>query len=485
MRNRMTMTALAVYLASALPAGAYIRAEVPSAAELERIADDMSAIQATADAEGRALTAEEAAAIDRLYARFNTAEVALRAAAARHGDDPAPGAAQRPGRKTSPAAPGAMIAGTPINALPAPSDGIALGGAALPPGIVGRRYDDLFARATRRSPVDALSPVEFLRNMALGINDPRMIRAAQSEGVGEAGGFEVPVQLVKAIFDAALSQEQVRPRCTVYPITSNAIVIPQANAFDRSSNVAGVRSQWVGEGGTIDVQTGSLKALSMKTSKLVSMVKLSNELLEDSLSAGQIFADIMAAAMSYDLDGAYLTGTGAGMPKGVLNSTSIITQDAESAQTADTLLFANIAGMWSRLHPACQANAVWFVAPGAVPQLLTMAFDPAADSKTPIFTVGGTAASPMMTLMGRPVIVSEHLPPLGDLGDVLLVDLSKYVIVIRGGMALDKSAHAAFTTDESLWRLRFRTDGHALWPAAVTPRGGGPTLSWAVTLAAR
>lgn len=133
----------------------------------------------------------------------------------------------------------------------------------------------------------------------------------------------------------------------------------------------------------------------------------------------------MRQALTFDLDEAFLRGTGAGMPLGVLNDPALISVGKESGQAADTLKYQNMIGMWSRMHPANHRNAVWIVHPECVPQLYSMVLE-GDSSSIPVYQPAGAGlrGSPSPTLMGRPVLLSEHASALGDQSDIVLVDLS-------------------------------------------------------------
>ena len=44
-----------------------------------------------------------------------------------------------------------------------------------------------------------------------------------------------------------------------------------------------------------------------------------------------------------------------------------------------------------------------------------------------------------MQLLGRPVLQTEHLNRIGDLGDIVLADLSQYAVFIRSGISVETS----------------------------------------------
>jgi HK97 family phage major capsid protein len=90
-----------------------------------------------------------------------------------------------------------------------------------------------------------------------------------------------------------------------------------------------------------------------------------------------------------------------------------------------------------------------------------------------------------MTLLTRPVVVTEACSILGDLGDIVLADLSSYVVAVREDIRLDRDASFLFSSDQIALRLRLRMDGAPTISQAQTARGGGATNSPFVTLASR
>jgi HK97 family phage major capsid protein len=73
---------------------------------------------------------------------------------------------------------------------------------------------------------------------------------------------------------------------------------------------------------------------------------------------------------------------------------------------------------------------------------------------------------------------------LGDLGDILLVDLTKYAVGLRHELQIDVSNAPGWLTDTISYRVVVRVDGMPIWSSAFTPEHG-VTQSWAVMLQAR
>jgi len=133
------------------------------------------------------------------------------------------------------------------------------------------------------------------------------------------------------------------------------------------------------------------------------------------------------------------------------------------------------------MHPAGLSRAVWVVNATVLPQLLTLTL-PIGDAGAHIPVLRETDSG--FSILTRPVIVSEKAPQLGDVGDIMLIDFSQYVIGMTAFATIATSAEKYFDTDEKAYRITLRVDGRGGWTGPATPRNGS-TLSWCVALEAR
>jgi HK97 family phage major capsid protein len=92
--------------------------------------------------------------------------------------------------------------------------------------------------------------------------------------------------------------------------------------------------------------------------------------------------------------------------------------------------------------------------------------------------------SPSGSLLGRPVVETEFNPTLGDAGDILLADMSQYVMIDKDVQAAS-SIHVQFLTDQVAFRFVYRCDGQPKMAAPLTPYKGTGTLSPFVAIEAR
>ena len=181
------------------------------------------------------------------------------------------------------------------------------------------------------------------------------------------------------------------------------------------------------------------------------------------------------------MDYAFLRGTGAGQPRGVLNDPALVTVAKETGQAATTLVYENLTKMFARLHASSVSRSVWVASPTTIPQLLGLSI---------AVGTGGSFISAMsesngeFRILSRPILFTEKLPTLGTVGDIILCDFSQYTIGMRRGFIVDRSQHVGFQTDEMAWRGILRVDGQGRWKSAFTPRNGD-TQSWCVACATR
>jgi HK97 family phage major capsid protein len=116
-----------------------------------------------------------------------------------------------------------------------------------------------------------------------------------------------------------------------------------------------------------------------------------------------------------------------------------------------------------------------------------MSFKDKDTNPVPVYLPAGTiAGQPYATIYGRPVIPVQAASTVGDVGDVILADLSKYRTLTKaGGTRVDTSIHLKFDTDETVFRFIFRLAGAPWWSAPIAPARSANTLSPFVAIATR
>jgi HK97 family phage major capsid protein len=156
---------------------------------------------------------------------------------------------------------------------------------------------------------------------------------------------------------------------------------------------------------------------------------------------------------------------------------------AETGQPAATVNAQNISKMWARMWARSRMNSVWFYNQDIDPQFDELALPVGTGALEPRVVTYNEAG--VLRIKGRPAIPTEYNATLGTVGDLVLCDLSQYLMIDKGGVQQDTSIHVRFTTAEQAFRAMYRCDGKPLWETTLTPANGSNTLSPFVALATR
>lgn len=344
---------------------------------------------------------------------------------------------------------------------------------------MGAKYDDAFSSmADMMYAISNHSHKDVALTQKLGTlkNDMSSIKPSD-------GGFLIPERLRAELLKVAHERAIVRSRARVIPMDSLSVPFP---AIDETSHVSsiygGVTGYWTEEGATLTESNPKFARVKLEAHKLTLYTEIPNELIQDSILSLQAFiGEIFPEAMAWFEDIAFFVGGGVGEPLGFLNAPAKI-EINRAATTA--IAWADIVDMFVRMLPSSLDRAVWIVAPDAVPQLLEMVF---TGSTNPILLGGGgfpsgNNAMPL-SILGRPVIISEKARALGTAGDISFVDFGYYLIGDRQAMSAKQSEDFRFNTDVTAFRVIERIDGRPWLLSAITPQNGSAsTLSAFVTL---
>lgn len=311
---------------------------------------------------------------------------------------------------------------------------------------------------------------------------------AYSEKVPSEGGFLVPEEFRSELMQLSIdSGAVVRPRATIIPMGAPRIHIPMIDETSRVSSVfGGVVVYRTEEGAELTESSASFASVKLDVTKQTALSHVPNELIRDWGAFGAFMDATLPNAMSFFEDIDYISGSGVGAPLGGLsvNNTALIVVSKETSQDASTIVWKNCLKMYARMLPSSLARAVWLASPDVFVELATMALTVGTGGSAVWLTDGH--GSPVLTLLGRPVIMSEKAPgALGAQGDLSLVDWSMYLIGDYQNMTVDSSPHVKFTSDKTTFRAIARNDGKPWLQSPITPRNNSATLSPFVTLEAR
>jgi len=302
------------------------------------------------------------------------------------------------------------------------------------------------------------------------------------EGDDVQGGFLVPEVYRKDLMMIALENAVVRPNgaTVIPPVKTDSINIPYVDDTTHASTVfGGVVGTWTAEAAAKTANKPTFGQMTLTPHKLAGLTYLSHELRDDSaIAIVPLIKRMFGSAWGYYEDDAFINGTGAGQPLGILNCGCL---KSVYRNTTSHVYYEDLTEMYSCMLPSSHPYAIWVINPGVLPDLLAMGAGSAAPaSGHNVIWVSkdmGAANKIPGTIFGRPFIISEKMQALGTAGDIGYFDFRYYLIFDRQPLTIDFSSHVAFTTDEDCWRFVLRVAGQC-WPqSALTLKNSGAPVT--------
>jgi HK97 family phage major capsid protein len=310
------------------------------------------------------------------------------------------------------------------------------------------------------------------------------VQNAYSSTDPASAGTLIPEEFRSAIYELALETAVVRPRASVIQMTGGTISLPFVDVTTHAGGTffGGMSFAWTPESGTITASEAKFGRVKLEAKKLTGGARVPNELWNDAPALNSWLMRSAPQGINFTEDVAFLTGVGGNDPLGVHNSPATITVTKETGQAAATVVTENILKIYARVLPQSLGNSVWVANPTTFPQLMTLSIA-VGTGGAPVALVN-IHASPTLTMLGRPLILSEKVPALGSAGDIGLYDFGFYLIGDRQAVSMESSEHSRFMNDETELRLILRADGRPWIQSPLTPKNGD-SLSPFVLLGAR
>ena len=336
---------------------------------------------------------------------------------------------------------------------------------------------------------------EFYRAVAMagmgrGMDQRLQIGAAapttfSNEAAGADGGFAIPPQFSQDLWRLSLGEDSYLPMTENTEVTGNSMIFPKDESTPWGGSGANV--YWQAEAAAAAQSKANIGTQAMVLHKLMGLVPVTNELVEDGFAIGSYLTPLLADRITWKVNEAILFGTGVGQPLGILTNAGntgspAIIQAKESGQATLTLDPKNITKMVQRLLVGELKRSVWIGTPDILSPLEVLTI-----GQFPIYLPNtNLAESPYGMLKGRPLLLSEHAAAFSSQSDLSLISFKGYRTITKaGGVQTDTSMHLYFDADATAMRVRFRMNGVPILSAPVMPPKSGVTRSHFVTLAAR
>lgn len=283
---------------------------------------------------------------------------------------------------------------------------------------------------------------------------PNVVNALQI-GTDSEGGYLVPDEYERTLVEALEEENIFRQLAKVIQTSSGDRKIPVVATKGTAS--------WIDEEGAFTESDDSFGQVSIGAYKLGTMLKVSEELLNDSVfDLESYIAREFARRIGAKEEEAFFTGDGSGKPLGILAATggaqTGVTAASATAVTADELI-----DLFYSLKSPYRRNAVWVLNDATIKAVRKL-----KDGNGQYLWQPSLVAGTPDTLLGRPVKTSAYMPvAAAGAKSIAFGDFGYYWIADRQGRSFKRLNELYAATGQVGFLASQRVDGKLILPEAV------------------
>ncbi len=312
-----------------------------------------------------------------------------------------------------------------------------------------------------------------------GVPLDAVTKAAMNTLMGSQGGFLVPPELVLKLDEQFREPSLFHSFARQQPMSSRECMVPAydltaSHAAGTSPLLAGFTAAWTEEGTARSTTTPSFMQGNLISRDLTCIVYASNQLVMDGGEAlGAYLENQFLYGLRWYVEYACFNGApGAKSPVGIVQAPAT---HAVTRAGAGHVSITDVVKMTAALIPACYERSIWVCHPTVIVDLAALT----------TYSVNISILERRMAglLMGRPMYVTEKVPPLGTTGDIILFDPMQYVLGTRQ-IEFDwtQEEPAAFASNQTAFGIIWRGDGQPLVRGTFTAADGSTTMACFVKL---
>ena len=281
------------------------------------------------------------------------------------------------------------------------------------------------------------------------------IQNALQVGTDSEGGYLVPDEFENTLIEALEEENIFRTLANVITTSSGDRKIPVVATKGTAS--------WVDEEGIILESDDGFGQVSIGAYKLATMIKVSEELLNDSIfNLEKYVAKEFARRIGNKEEEAFFIGDGKGKPTGIFNSTG----GAEvgiTATSATAITLDEIMDLFYSLKSPYRKKAVFTMNDSTVKAIRKLKDGNGQYIWQPSLTAGQPD-----TILNRPIKTSAYIPALsaGAKG-IAFGDFSYYWIADRQGRSFQRLNELYAATGQVGFKATQRVDGKLILPEAI------------------
>ena len=283
---------------------------------------------------------------------------------------------------------------------------------------------------------------------------PSVLNALQ-EGTDSEGGYLVPDEFERTLVEALEEENVFRTLAHVIKTSSGDRKIPVVASKGTAS--------WVDEEGAYQESDDEFSQVSIGAYKLGTMIKVSEELLADSVFDLEAYiSKEFARRIGAREEESFFTGDGSGKPLGILATTGGaevgVTAASATAITADEVI-----DLFYSLKTPYRKNAVWVLNDATVKQIRKL-----KDSTGQYLWQPSLVAGTPDTILGRPVKTSAFMPvAAAGAKTIAFGDFKYYWIADRQGRTFKKLSELYAANGQVGFLGTQRVDGKLILPEAI------------------
>jgi len=274
-------------------------------------------------------------------------------------------------------------------------------------------------------------------------------------GQDDHGGFLAPDEFQRTLLDALQEQNIFRQLAHVITTSSGDRKIPVVASKGTAA--------WIDEEAAYPESDDTFGLVSIGAYKLATMIKVSEELLNDGVfDIAAYIATEFARRIGAAEEEAFFTGNGTGKPTGILNATGGAEVGVTTAG-ATAITMDEVMDLFYSLRSPYRRNANFLMNDATVKALRKLK----NASGDYIWQPSVTAGAPD-TILNRPVYTSAFMPTItGGAKSILFGDLGYYWVADREGRSFKRLNELYAPTGQVGFLASERVDGKLILPEAV------------------
>ena len=280
------------------------------------------------------------------------------------------------------------------------------------------------------------------------------VQNALSIGTDSEGGYLVPDEYEKKLVESLEDEVFFRTLATVIRTSSGDRKIPIVTSKGEAA--------WIDEGGQFPESDDSFGQTSIGAYKLATMIKVSDELLNDSVfSIEQYISKEFGRRIGTKEEEAFFIGDGTGKPTGLFHSTGGAETGVTVANT--NITFDDVMDLYYSLRAPYRNKAVWLLNDSTVKAIRKL-----KDGNGNYIWQPSVKEGEPDRILNRPYRTSIYVPEIAAGNRVMAFgDYSHYWIADRQGRSFKRLNELYATTGQVGFLASERVDGKLILSEAV------------------